>query len=50
MADSAEPLALEAFQAAGRVWLDENVPGMLRGKAGFAMGEGDRATPGPRRT
>ena len=41
MADSAEPLALEAFQASAARWLSESFPPSLSGKAGEAMTRAD---------
>jgi alkylation response protein AidB-like acyl-CoA dehydrogenase len=41
MADSAEPLALDAFAAQARDWLEENFPPALRGAGHLAMGEGE---------
>jgi len=43
MADSAEPLAREAFQAQAREWISENFPASLRGKAVLATGEADES-------
>jgi alkylation response protein AidB-like acyl-CoA dehydrogenase len=37
MADSAETLAIDAFRAQARAWLEENFPASLRGQAGMAM-------------
>ena len=37
MADSAETLAIDAFRAEARDWLEANFPASLRGKAGMAM-------------
>jgi alkylation response protein AidB-like acyl-CoA dehydrogenase len=39
MADSGEPLALDAFQAQAKAWIEANFPASLRGHAGLAMGE-----------
>jgi alkylation response protein AidB-like acyl-CoA dehydrogenase len=41
MADSAEPLAIEAFQAEVATWLQANFPASLRGAGALAMGEAD---------
>jgi alkylation response protein AidB-like acyl-CoA dehydrogenase len=41
MADSAEPLAIENFQAEVAAWFEANFPAALRGKGALAMGEGD---------
>jgi alkylation response protein AidB-like acyl-CoA dehydrogenase len=41
MADSAEPLAIETFQAEVAAWLEANFPASLRGKAVLATGEAD---------
>jgi alkylation response protein AidB-like acyl-CoA dehydrogenase len=37
MADSAETLAIDAFRAQARAWLEEHFPASLRGQAGMAM-------------
>lgn len=37
MADSAEPLAIEAFQAEATAWIAENFPASLRGRGGDAL-------------
>jgi alkylation response protein AidB-like acyl-CoA dehydrogenase len=37
MADSAEPLAMEAFQAEAAAWIAENFPASLRGRGGDAL-------------
>jgi alkylation response protein AidB-like acyl-CoA dehydrogenase len=45
MADSAEPLAIEAFQAEAAAWIAENFPPSLRGRGGdaLALAEGGAA-------
>ena len=48
MADSAEPLALDAFQAQARTWIEENFPASLRGKAVLATGEAEEGGDGDR--
>ena len=41
MADSAEPLAIEAFKAEAAAWLEDNFPASLSGKAGDATALAD---------